>query len=223
MKKYKFIYFDAGLTLIKNNHEELFSFALEDLGVKRSSDDIKRAYHLANKAAMRDGLLHKSDGGKRFAFFFLSFLGVSCSLDDFNNAYIKYKDRFFWSSYPFTKDTLLDLKKKEYGIGLLSNWDRSLRRILEKEGILKMMDEVVISSEVGYEKPDEKIFSIALEKAAVKAEEALLVGDNYYDDVLGARKVNMDAVLINPGQLGIEEIDFDGPVISSIETLKKLL
>ncbi len=57
------------------------------------------------------------------------------------------------------------------------------------------------------EKPDRKIFEHALTAMGIEPQAALMVGDNYYDDVVGARSVGMDAVLINRfGRVGIEEI-----------------
>src|SRR5262245_56249570 len=53
--------------------------------------------------------------------------------------------------------------------------------------------------EVGVEKPDPRIFRLALERAGVRAEEAVYVGDLYSVDVLGARAAGLSAVLLDPG------------------------
>jgi FMN phosphatase YigB (HAD superfamily) len=52
---------------------------------------------------------------------------------------------------------------------------------------------------VGVEKPDPRIFRIALERAQVEPDDAVYVGDLYSVDVIGARAVGMDAVLLDPG------------------------
>ncbi len=221
VKDFKFIYFDAGLTLLANNHASLFRRALESLGYKRTMSEVERAYHLANKEAMRHALLHRSDGREKFAFYFLEYLGLDVSVKDFRAAYEDIGHEFRWSAFPFARAVLEKLKGDGFKIGILSNWDRSLRSILEREGLLSLFDEVVISSEVGYEKPDEKIFRIALEKASCQAAECLFVGDNYYDDVIGAEKLGIATALINPGNLGIEDLDYKGIVIGSIMDLVK--
>jgi putative hydrolase of the HAD superfamily len=68
-------------------------------------------------------------------------------------------------------------------------------------------------------KPDPRIFDIALHKAAVTAQECIYIGDNYYDDALGSRKVGIPALIINRfGKLGVEEIE-DCPVISRLSDI----
>jgi len=100
-------------------------------------------------------------------------------------------------------------------MGIISNWDHSARGLLAAHGLTGFFDPIVISSEVGCEKPSERIFRIALEKAGVPAERCLYVGDNYYDDAVGCRKVGMRPLILNPyGRLGIEEIE-DCPLIPS--------
>ena len=72
-------------------------------------------------------------------------------------------------------------------------------------------------------KPDPRIFDIALQKAAVSARDCIYIGDNYYDDALGSRRVGMPAMIINRfGKLGVEEIH-DCPVIGRLSDLFKLI
>jgi len=60
---------------------------------------------------------------------------------------------------------------------------------------------------VGAEKPDAAIFEAALQQTGYEAGQVLFVGDNYYDDVVGAQKVGIDCLLLAPyGTLGMEEI-----------------
>ena len=57
------------------------------------------------------------------------------------------------------------------------------------------------------EKPDAAIFDAALRQTGYDAGQVLFVGDNYYDDVVGAQKVGIDCLLLAPyGTLGMEEI-----------------
>ena len=52
---------------------------------------------------------------------------------------------------------------------------------------------------VGVEKPDPRIFHLALERAGVAAAEAVYVGDLYSVDVVGARAAGLSAILMDPG------------------------
>jgi len=70
------------------------------------------------------------------------------------------------------------------------------------------------------EKPKEGIFKIAFSKSGASPERSLYIGDNYYDDALGAAKVGMKAVIINRYERqGIEELPADLPVVSTVQDI----
>jgi HAD superfamily hydrolase (TIGR01509 family) len=85
------------------------------------------------------------------------------------------------------------------GAAVISNSNGSIHSILERLGLAGHLDFVLDSSVVGVEKPDPRIFRMALERAGLQAAQAVYVGDLYSVDVLGARAVGMDAVLLDPG------------------------
>lgn len=97
----------------------------------------------------------------------------------------------------------------KFHVGLISNAWGGMRAHLKKERLLELFDTVVISAEVGVMKPEARIYSIALEQAGVKAEEAVFV-----DDV----QVNIDACR----QIGMKGVLFKDPQKAEDE-LKKLL
>jgi putative hydrolase of the HAD superfamily len=51
---------------------------------------------------------------------------------------------------------------------------------------------------VGVEKPDPRVFGMALSRLGVSPSEALYVGDIYEVDVVGARRAGMDVILLDP-------------------------
>ena len=80
--------------------------------------------------------------------------------------------------------------------GLISDADSELlRTILARYGLLDLLDAVVISDEVGFLKPDEDIFHVALSAVGCRPEEALMIGDSLRD-LAGARKVGMAVALV---------------------------
>jgi putative hydrolase of the HAD superfamily len=83
--------------------------------------------------------------------------------------------------------------------GVISNSNGSVRSILEALGLARHLDFVLDSGEVGVEKPDPRIFRLALERAGVAASEAVYIGDLYSVDVLGARAAGLAAILLDPG------------------------
>ena len=64
-------------------------------------------------------------------------------------------------------------------------------------GLAPYLDLVITSQEIGFEKPHSPIFLAALERTGVKASEAMYVGDHYSIDVVGARGVGMEGVLLD--------------------------
>ena len=99
---------------------------------------------------------------------------------------------------PDTPDVLRALKERRLKVGAVSNTyqsSRSLLKSLEKYGLAQYIDALIVSSEVGWEKPHPAIFQEALRRLAVNAEESVFVGDMVWPDVQGAQALGMKAVL----------------------------
>jgi len=98
---------------------------------------------------------------------------------------------------------------ERFHIGLISNaWD-GMRPHLEKSGLIDLFETVVISAEVGTMKPEERIYRLALEKAQVKAKEAIFV-DDMPVNIAACESIGMKGVLFKDSHV-------------TMETLKKLL
>ena len=91
-----------------------------------------------------------------------------------------------WHAYDDTVPTLQALKAAGIRICLLSNAGVPIRNVLDREGVSSLVDAVVLSYEVGYVKPDHRIFRAALSALDLNAENVLMVGDNANDDGGGA-------------------------------------
>ena len=86
----------------------------------------------------------------------------------------------------------------------------------------------MISSRVGYQKPQREIFEHGLELTGVERERALHVGDSYGADVQGARAAGIQPVLIDrrigdASRVRDERRDVDVPVISDLYELLDLI
>ena len=92
---------------------------------------------------------------------------------------------------------LARLKGSGYVLAVVSNWDNSLHRTLGAFGLAPFFNHVVASLEEGVEKPDPRIFQIALKSAGVAPHDALHVGDNPVDDWQGAREAGMKALVLD--------------------------
>ena len=121
-----------------------------------------------------------------------------------------------WQAYSIADEVLRNLSAKGLRLGVISNWDKSAKSILASLGLLDRFEVVVISSEVGISKPDERIFRLATERAGVDPSRCLYVGDNYYDDAVGASAIGMKYIIINRLEsLGVEELAGE-PLIQDI-------
>jgi putative hydrolase of the HAD superfamily len=102
-----------------------------------------------------------------------------------------------YGCYPEVVEVLKGLKESGYRLGIISNWDERLRPILAGLGILDCFETVVISGEVGFEKPGARIYDRAREMAGATREDRLLqIGDNRVDDFEGAHEAGFEARLV---------------------------
>ena len=86
-------------------------------------------------------------------------------------------------------------------VAIVTNGPPDIQRLkIEQAGVAPYLSAVVISGEVGVGKPDPAIFSAALDRLGVGPERAVMIGDNWERDVLGARAVGMRAVWISQGR-----------------------
>jgi HAD superfamily hydrolase (TIGR01509 family) len=83
-------------------------------------------------------------------------------------------------------------------IAVVSNSEGQLDALLVALGIRDAFDLVVDSAVAGFEKPDPRIFEVALRRFGVPASRALHLGDNYATDVLGARAAGVRVALVDP-------------------------
>ncbi|XP_041015365.1 uncharacterized protein LOC121258081 isoform X3 [Juglans microcarpa x Juglans regia] len=80
-------------------------------------------------------------------------------------------------------------------VAVVSNFDTRLRKLLKELNVLDLFDAVIISSEVGYEKPDIKIFKAALDQLNAEACKAVHIGDDQKADKVGANAIGVDCWL----------------------------
>jgi putative hydrolase of the HAD superfamily len=96
-------------------------------------------------------------------------------------------------------ETLAALASRGYRLGVVSNADGRVRRLLEEAALAERLEVVIDSAEAGYEKPDPRIFRTATERLGIPPGECAYVGDVYEIDVAGARAAGLEAILIGSG------------------------
>jgi HAD superfamily hydrolase (TIGR01509 family) len=84
---------------------------------------------------------------------------------------------------------------------VVSNANGRLHVMMERVGLARFFDVILDSQLEGVEKPDKRLFEIALERAGARAETTLHVGDFYWIDVRGARAAGVHPVLLDAAWL----------------------
>jgi REG-2-like HAD superfamily hydrolase len=105
--------------------------------------------------------------------------------------------KYEFRAYADVIGTLKILKEHKLILGLISNVAKDIQKTFNDLGLQPYLDYYVTSLEVGYDKPQPEIVQAALQKARVKSDEALYIGDQYELDIVGARGVGIKAVLID--------------------------
>jgi putative hydrolase of the HAD superfamily len=89
------------------------------------------------------------------------------------------------------------LREQGLEMAVISNWDYSLHRCLRTFDLERFFKVRLASLEEGVEKPDPRLFDIALQQMGASAPETLHVGDDPLDDVEGARRAGLTPVLLD--------------------------
>ncbi len=141
----------------------------------------------------------------------------------FEHLYAHFGKPESWRLYDDVAPTLRELRSRGYRLGIISNWDRRLRRIAEDLGLTAMIDALIVSSEAGVRKPHPRIFEAALAALEVRPEEAVHVGDVPEEDIDGAVRAGIRPVLmrrdpriVEAGASAAPEIRFLGELIGRI-------
>ena len=220
-----FVWFDMGYTLVYMQRETTYQQALKSFDIDVPLADIEKEFHLMDKLFMREYPGIFLEPREVFMPAYLGLvnyrLGVSANVCELDAHWERIKSKIdnYWLPFKGLSEILEALKQKSIGLGIISNWDCTARDILSAVGLIGYFDHIIISCEVDCSKPDPAIFNLALQTAAMDARDCIYIGDNYYDDAVGSRKVGMPALIINRfGSLGVEEIN-DCPIISDISEI----
>ncbi|MEB3225920.1 MAG: HAD-IA family hydrolase [Synechococcus sp.] len=105
-----------------------------------------------------------------------------------------------WFIFPETLASVQAWHAQGIELGLISNFDSRLLQVLEALQLAPYFQSVTISSLTGAAKPDPKIFQAALAKHGYEPGEALHIGDSRLEDYEAAKRLGMQAYLIERDQ-----------------------
>ncbi len=125
-----------------------------------------------------------------------------------------------YGAYEDVLDSLQELHRRGFRLGLISNFETWLEDLLHGLGLKKFFEVTVISGREEFEKPHPRIFEIALKRGDIPPERALHVGDSPISDFGGANQAGIKAVLLDRwGRFP----DFEGSKITDLRELPDFL
>lgn len=124
---------------------------------------------------------------------------------------------------PENESALSALRDAEYRMAIVSNFDYSptAYSLIEKFGLMRFFEKVIISEEIGWRKPSPVIFEDAMRTMGAEPGESLFTGDNFSADVVGSKNAGMDSVWLNRRNESQEGLDPEPDYI--IPALKDML
>ncbi|WP_462280186.1 YjjG family noncanonical pyrimidine nucleotidase [Salinivirga cyanobacteriivorans] len=123
--------------------------------------------------------------------------------------------------FPHTHETLSYLNKK-YELHIITNGFKEVQTgKLRNCNIGQYFNHLITSEDVGFQKPDVRIFEYALQTADTNSEKSLMIGDDEKTDILGASKAGMNYIWFNPGRR--DSLFNSRPAIYSLKELIEIL
>ncbi len=227
MNKYKHVFFDLDHTLwdFETNSKQALTKIFEDNGLIEKgvssfgkfhhkyqpiNDRYWARYHngFATKEQVRVGRFY--DTLKEFG------IDNRALAEIMATAYVELSPKMT-ALFPDAVEVLKYLQVK-YKMHLITNGFAEVQWIkIEQSGLRPFFEHIIISEEVGTQKPDKAIFEIAMQRSGANTDDCIMVGDNYNTDIVGAKNAGIDQVFFNPGKNRKRE-----PVTYEIIELKEL-
>jgi HAD superfamily hydrolase (TIGR01549 family) len=205
--RFRAVFFDVGETLVhvEPSFADLFAGILETEGHPRSPEQVREAsehIYAGFSRAARDGSMWTTSPERSRAFWTSVYRRM---LDELRVSAAHLPERMYaeftrlenYALFDDVRPTLAALRAAGVGLGIVSNFEAWLEEWFGVHDLVETFPVRVISGLEGIEKPDERIYRIALERAGVHANEAVYVGDNPEFDVDPPRAIGMFPVLVD--------------------------
>ncbi|KQR72076.1 YjjG family noncanonical pyrimidine nucleotidase [Pedobacter sp. Leaf176] len=210
MENKKHIFFDLDHTIwdFDRNAEETLNelyntYKLNELGLKSCSDFIA-IYTKNNHQLWADYHLGKiTKDFLRAERFSKTFIQLGIHPDSVPH---QFEDDYVTISPTKTNlfegaENVLSYLKEKYTLHIISNgFKETTLTKMNLSGLNPYFDNVIISEDVGVNKPNPEIFEYALNKAKAAKTESIMIGDSLEADVYGALNFGIEAIFFNPMQ-----------------------
>lgn len=93
---------------------------------------------------------------------------------------------------------LLNYLQNKYIINIITDGFFEVQMVkLRTSKLSSFISNIITAEEVGHLKPNKKLFEFAMQTCKAKPEESIMVGDNYFTDIIGAHYAGMDQIFFN--------------------------
>lgn len=219
---YTWLFFDADGTLFDFELAEklALSSVLLDLG-QPLTDETYQNYQGINQElwlAFEGGKVSQAEIKTRRFERWLESVGVQADVEKVSGDYLLYLSQ----QGPLLENALevIQTLSRNYKMLLLTNGLKEVQRPRFNASTLKpYMTDIIVSGEVGFAKPDPRIFESAFNVAGTPAKkEVLMIGDSLSADIVGGMSYGLDTCWYNPTKM-----DSSLPITYIIDDLRQLL
>lgn len=207
---YRLLCLDAGFTLLspRRTLADALSGVLAEDGHAITEDELRAAwdeadrffwdeYHTPGNDTWTDDQ-RIEEYWRRYHGIMLERLGVQGRREMLDRILSSQFSTDSWEPYPDVQPALEAVRAMDgVQIGVVSDWGSNLHGIVTELGLDRWVDFVLPSGQVGVAKPNPAFYRMALDRAGVQPQDALMVGDSYRADVRGAWGAGMDAVWLD--------------------------
>ena len=184
------VFLDIGGVMYRDDgYREALRIALRELGAQFADEAFDREYEAA-RAAQSGSFRTRLTG---------AFLGPEGDVDEV--------ERHLERWWRYREDDLepdvrpaLEALEGRYRLGIIANQPSAVREAMVRDGLDRLFEVWAVSADVGFDKPDPRLYEHALTQAGVEPSRAAMVGDRLDYDVRPARRSGMRAVWVLRGE-----------------------
>ena len=201
------VFLDAGGVLVNPNWDRV-SRHLAEHGVHVAPGVLEAAEpHAKKQLDTGEKIQATNDVTRGWLYFNLVLQHAGLVLDARTDAALQalatyHAERNLWESIPEGVPAALErLRASGRRLVVVSNSNGTVQPHFERLGLARYFDVLVDSFREGVEKPDPRIFELALERSGARRETTLHAGDFFHIDVVGARAAGLEAWLVDCASL----------------------
>jgi putative hydrolase of the HAD superfamily len=202
------VVFDAVGTLIKPEPSvaEAYTAAAARQGIALAPDEVKARFAVhfeSDKVHAEQGVLSTDEPTERRRWHMIV-KGVLPEVAEPDRAFDELWEHFSrpdsWRCFPDVGTVLDSLAEQGISVCIGSNFDARLRGVVKGlPDLSSRIESLVVSSEVGFRKPHPSFFHAACSQLGLAPAEVLCVGDDPENDVRGAMRAGLSALLLHRG------------------------